>query len=520
MSGRQSNDANHEVEELKKLTKGAEERIAKSLEELRQLDRNYASQIAQTKYELSKEIIEQANAPIARAVSVLTVIMVVVLAGGSALTFFVSSNLQSSFETLMKQRVESWLSLDDENSVASSTRDSYRTRALLDSYMIQLVRRKARGESMVNLHFKKGDEKRLLSIVESPDSDAADFYDALRLLSASRGEWGFSSRDDDVSRRLRKLFGEPEFDSARKLDILEIMSRDRGLLPVAIAFVENKQQPEEIRYQSFKMLKGYSRKSKAGDLAFEYALDTLKSSQASDRIRDAVEYIAGTEPFNEELIAFLAVTETQPRELRIDYRLAATRGWISLLPSPTMQPFIELEAEQPLDREGIRAMIAEHFSSLINDGLMLEVTDNFSGKPSLNLQYSQTSGTVTHLEFPLERLFEDSLLLKQMYELQNGKGLARFAHFFATAYKGETITSLRMEIPSDKLKVVTGEPRDSATVGRLSVMPNDDVFFVWKDTEGVWQDGLPVASVAPSTFKVIVDRAYLSYGTLSSEWIF
>lgn len=110
-------------------TQDAEQRIQEALERVRQLEANQAAQISHLKYELSKEILEQANAPITRATQALTFIISVVVVGGSALTYFISSNLQTTFESQMKQRVESWLSLENESSVASKTLDTYRTRA-------------------------------------------------------------------------------------------------------------------------------------------------------------------------------------------------------------------------------------------------------------------------------------------------------------------------------------------------------------------------------------------------------
>lgn len=267
------------LEDSRAQTRDAEKRIQDALEKVRRLEKSQAAQMINLKYELSKEILEQANAPITRATQALTLILSIVVIGGSLLTYFVSNNLQTTFESHMKQRVESWLSLENESSIVNRTLDTYRTRALLDSYMIQLARRKARGESMVNLDFRKGDESRLLSIIEAKDSQTSDFLDALKLLSVARGGWVFGARNDTVSLRLRALFRDAEFDNNRKLYILEIMDRDEGLVPIAASILQNSGQPQPFKFQAFKMLREARQDSEEGALAHRYALEQLAADQ-------------------------------------------------------------------------------------------------------------------------------------------------------------------------------------------------------------------------------------------------
>lgn len=509
------------LKESREQTRDAEVRIEEALERVRCLEQNQAAQMATLKYELSKEILEQANAPITRATQALTFIISVVVLGGSVLTYFVSNNLQTTFESHMTQRVESWLSLENESSIASRTLDSYRTRALLDSYMIQLARRKARGESMVNLDFKKGDEDRLLSIVEAKDSQTSDFLDALKLLSVARGGWAFGARNDTVSLRLRALFRDGEFDINRKLYILEVMDRDEGLKPVAAGILETAGQPQPFRFQAFKMLQSERQDSKEGALAHRYALEQLKASQEPDRTQEAVKYLAKVDPFNPGLTTFLQQLETQPREARIVMRATVAAGWIDLLPHPSFQSMADLDKNNPpADRVRLRQLVAENLSLAMRDGLGIGVINKLSGKPGLSMQFTHTSGTVNHIDFPLERLYSDPQLLGILFELEQPKHLATFARVFNAANKDESVTTLRLTVPAAAFDAVQRQGLGEQVEVQLRLSPEGVVQYRWTDSNGDIHQQAQLGAFKPTNIRVMFDRDYLIYKALDDSWMF
>ncbi|MBD8270231.1 hypothetical protein [Pseudomonas fluorescens] len=499
----------------------AEKRVQALLERIQCLEKDQASQLINLKYELSKDILEQANAPITRATQALAFIISVLVVAGSALTYFISSNLQTTFETQMKQRVESWLSLESESSIASKTLDAYRTRALLDSYMIQLARRKARGESMVNLDFKKGDQNRLLTIIESRDADNADFFDALKLLSVARGGWAFGARNDSVSQRLRALFLDADFDINRKLYILEIMDRDEGLKPVAIGILKTAEQPQPFRFQAFKMLQNERLNSEGGALAHRYALEQLDAAQEPDHTLAVVQYLAKVDPFNPALTVFLQQLEKQPRAARITLRTAIAAGWISLLPHPSFQLIGDLDAANPpTDRVKLRRMIAENLSLAMADGLGLGVLESISAKPGLFLQFTHTSGSVAQVEFPLERLFEDTQLLSVLFKLEQAKGLDTFARFFNTVHRDEVVTSLRMVLPVEAFEPTQRQALVEQVEVSLKVSPQGTAFYRWTDKNGDMHQQPLSGALEPKSIKVIYERDYLIFRALDDGWMF
>ncbi|MGR3888502.1 hypothetical protein [Pseudomonas sp. 1152_12] len=500
------------LESFRDQAQDAEERIEEAVEKVRQLEKDQATQLANLKYELSKEILKQANAPITRATQALVFIISVVVVGGSTLTYFVSNNLQTTFESQMKHQVESWLSLENESSIASRTLDAYRTRALLDSYMIQLARQKASRGSSVRLDFRKGDQDRLLSIIESIDSQASDFLDALNLLSVSRGGWGFGARNDSVSQRLRALFKSAEFDINRKLSILNVMDRDEGLMPVAADIIEDPSQPQPLRFQAFRMFQNEGLDTSNGVLAHRYALQQLTSSQDPDRAMEVVQYLAKIDPFSQSLAAFLQTLDEQPRASKIVLRMAAADGWISLLPDTSFQSMVDIDrTNPPADREKLRQLIATNLSLAMGDGLSMGVVENNYGRPALSLHFFNTSGSRRDIDFRLDRLFTDTQLLSALFEIEQPNNLASFVGFFNTVYHDEGITNLRLKVPVAAFDVAQRQALGDQVEVQLKVSPEGVVNYRWTDRDGNVHQQPQLGAFKPTDIKIVFDRDYLLY---------
>ena len=111
------------ADEMRRLAKKVERRSSKSLEAMKDVQRDCQEKIQTLKYELSKDLIDQANAPVNRAVSILTYVLAAVVIVGGVFAWLTANNLESTLQTLMTKRIESWLSLEDEHSQASKTLD-------------------------------------------------------------------------------------------------------------------------------------------------------------------------------------------------------------------------------------------------------------------------------------------------------------------------------------------------------------------------------------------------------------
>jgi hypothetical protein len=508
------------LNEIRRLLAKAKRSSSKSMEEMRALEREFQINVEKIKYELGKEIIEQANAPINRAVSVLSYVLAAVVIVGGAFAWITTNNLKSTLQTLMTQRIEGWLSLNNDSSEASKTLDTYRTRALLDSYMIQLARRKAQSDIMARLDFKAGDEKRLLSIVQSTSSDRQDFYDALRLLALADGEWGIIAGENGLGRQLVGLLKDPQYDATRKLEILQILSRDRNLLEVEADYIQDESAPESFRYQSYLNLKGYDKNSVPNQLALKYATALIRGSKSTYKVQDALEFIASVDPDNADLTAFLGNMSERQREVRMGYRLAVAKGLISQLPSPSFSGYEAFEESEPVDRGLIRSKVAELMSELLDDGLVLGVDENFSGKPHLEIRYTQASGVALSTVFPLDRLLQDELLIQEIYKRQYTKGLDRFARFFSTLDRGEVVTQAKLTVSAEQLGVGRDTSLPKAIIGRLEFAKDGTLKFAWRDSLGDWQTSA-IETLIDATVSLTVDKNYISYRDTSlTDWIF
>ncbi|MEE9337750.1 MAG: hypothetical protein V3U87_06695 [Methylococcaceae bacterium] len=96
--------------------------------------------ISKTEIDLTKAIIEKSVSPINRAITLLGVIFSLLALTGGVYTYTVTSNLESTLEGHIKRQVETWLSFDSDKSKANLILEDYRSRALLDAYMIKVAR--------------------------------------------------------------------------------------------------------------------------------------------------------------------------------------------------------------------------------------------------------------------------------------------------------------------------------------------------------------------------------------------
>jgi hypothetical protein len=86
------------MEEMRRLAKKIERSSSKSLETMKDIQRDCQEKIQELKYELSTDLIAKANEPVARAVSLLNWILLAVVVIGGALAWLTTSSLKSTLE--------------------------------------------------------------------------------------------------------------------------------------------------------------------------------------------------------------------------------------------------------------------------------------------------------------------------------------------------------------------------------------------------------------------------------------
>ena len=338
--------------------------------------------IDDTKVHLTEHVIEKSVSPLNRAIAFLGVIFTLLTLAGGVFTYTVTSSLKSSMETYIKDKVESWLSIDSENSLASKTLDEYRTRALLDAYMIKLARMSSsNGGGLRLFEFKEADKRRLLDIILSPESSDADFHDAAALLSVARGEWGYGQENDQIAVELRKGLSSEALSNNRKLRILETMRNDRSLLPIAEHIISDTNSPSHFRHQAFLMLKGYDYQTLYGKLANDYALQILTGDNEQHITWDAVAYLASKNPLSTVISNYINKIEKLDREVSISSK-------IKLVSS---EPLKSKDSEE---LSMLETLIATLIVDLIESDAYLNVS-NFRDEKYLSIAFKNLSGT-TH----------------------------------------------------------------------------------------------------------------------------
>lgn len=202
-------------------------------------------------------------------------------------------------------------------------------------------------------------------------------------------------------------------------------------------------------------------------------------------------------------------------------RAAVAAGWIGLLPHPTLQSMADLDkANPPADRAKLRQLIAENLSLAMRDGLGIGVIDNISGKPGLSMQFTHTSGTINHIDFPLERLFTDTQLLSVLFDLEQPDHLVSFARLFNTVNRDERVTSLRLSVPAGAFDTVQRQALGEQVEVQLRVSPEGALHYRWTDNNGDVHQQAQLSTFKPSAIKVMFDREYLIYKAPYDTWMF
>lgn len=445
--------------------------------------------INDAKIHLTEYVIEKSVGPLNRAILFLGVIFTILAAAGGVFTYTVTNNLESSLKSYLKHEVESWLSLGNEKSVASEILEDYRSRALLDAYMVKLARMSLSSNGLRIIEFKEADKKRLLDILTSSNSTNMDFHDALKLLSVSRGEWGYGRENDQIGNKLRGLFSLSTLSNERKLRVLEIMRNERGLLPIAEHFIQDKKSPLIFRHQAFLMLNGYRTTSKYGILTKEYASEILKGENEEYIMNDAAKYFAEKFPLSSEVANYLKKINNLNRENRLPRKIKLISSLSYSLPRKEHSFFPKQKLHTTKQTDLLREFITDLILDIIDSGARLNI-NKFDNKEFINISFGSVSG-VSHGVFfdGIEKIFNDTKLIGEIFlaSKRRNVSLAAIVKFFSISYRGESIVSLGYEL-SDKSKVLINKNNKILKDGVLwfkKKIEAGDIVLHWHDQYSV-----------------------------------
>ena len=482
--------------------------------------------IDETKVHLTEHVIEKSVSPLNRAITFLGVIFALLTLAGGVFTYTVTSSLETSMETYIKSKVESWLSLDSENSLASRTLDGYRTRALLDAYMIKLARMSfSNGGGFRLLNFKEADKKRLLDIILSPNSSDADFHDAVTLLSVARGEWGFGRENDQVAIEIRKIFSSENIANSRKLRILEIMRNDRGLLPVAEKIISNSSSPSHFRHQAFLMLKDYDSRNIYSRLAKGYALEVLSGDNEPYIKRDAVGYLARVNPLSSTIVQYINKISGFGREESLVSKAQLISALADSLPNQESFFIEPSKSKNSGDLAKLENLIANLLVDLIESNAYLNVTE-FRDAKYLSLAYKNLSGS-THSIYVenLDDILENKSLIGKVFDFSINRGIEfeGLVSFFYASYKGEPVVTFGLEFSNEHpLFLKKGKKKFDTGVGWIKGGANNSRELHWHDPYGKLESYNIKSIVLPNKMvpRIRYNKNYIAYSPPFERLIF
>ncbi len=492
------------LDKIEKLVKEAEDNHASSTQ-----------MIENAKSELMQHVIDKSVAPVNRVVTLISVVLAFLAIAGTALSFTIKDNLETTLTSQITKQVETWLSFDSDNSKITNVLEDYRSRALLDAYMIKLAREASTGSGISMLEFKAADKSRLLDIIANPSSSYPDFHDALTLLAKSRGLFGWGQGNDHVAKKLRELFSSVDYDDEKKLRLLEVLETDIAMLPIAEHFLKDEKAPYRFKSQAFKILSQRDSGTYYGDIARNYALNLLKSESDEQNLKLAADYIAKNEPLSPEITSYIERLDTFKRSQSISLRLSLIDSLLKNIPSKSSPVFFEHELPEPLFLDQVRSLVGDQLLRAIKEGARFEVSGHEREKYVVIAFDAGKYGYVSKYFDNISKLFDDEAIWA--YVLDNAKtlNLSKYTVLSAllTKHKGDLVIGIEISAP---LKITNGVQSTVINDGKILLNENANNRLVAKPTL-ISNDNYPsllevdTLDFKSSHLKIYYDTSYIAY---------
>lgn len=456
------------LDKIEKLVKEAEDNHASSTQ-----------MIENAKSDLMQHVIDKSVAPVNRVVTLISVVLAFLAIAGTALSFTIKDNLETTLTSQITKQVETWLSFDSDNSKITNVLEDYRSRALLDAYMIKLAREASTGSGISMLEFKAADKSRLLDIVANPSSSYSDFHDALALLAKSRGMFGWGQGNDHIAKRLRELFSSEDYDDEKKLRLLEVLESDIAMLPIAEHLLKDEKAPYRFRSQAFKILSQRDDGTYYGEIAQNYALDLLKSGSDEHDLRLAADYIAKHEPLSPAIKSYITRLKAFKRSQSLSLRLSLIDSLLENIPSKSSPVFFEHELPEPSFLNQVRSLIGDQLLIAIKEGARFEVSGYEREKYIVIAFDTGKNGYSSQYFNNIRILFDDDAILAYMLDNVKTVNLSKYAvlNSLLTKHKGDVVIGLEINAP---LRIISGVQSTAVNEGKVLLNINGNNRLVAK----------------------------------------
>ncbi|PTP88418.1 hypothetical protein [Vibrio splendidus] len=492
-------------------TSRALDKIEKLVKEAEDSHSSNTQMIENAKSELMQHVIDKSVAPVNRVVTLISVVLAFLAIAGTALSFTIKDNLETTLTSQITKQVETWLSFDTDDSKITNVLDDYRSRALLDAYMIKLARESSTGSGLLRLEFKAADKSRLLDIVANPSSSYSDFHDALALLAKSRGMFGWGQGNDHIAKRLRELFSSEDYDDEKKLRLLEVLESDIAMLPIAEYLLKDEKAPDRFKSQAFKIISQSDKGTYYGELAKNYALDLLKSGTDERDLTLAADYVAKNDPLSPALTSYIERLRTLKRSQSLSLRLSLIDSLLKNIPSKSTLDFFEHELPEPSFLNQVRSLVGDQLLIVIKEGARFEVSGYERDKYVVIAFDKGKNGYSSQYFDNIRTLFDDESILAYMLDNVKTVNLSKYAVLNAllTKHKGDVVIGLEINAP---LRIISGIQSTAINEGKVILNINDNNRLVAKPSlvgsHNLEFDELDFNS---SHLKIHYDTSYIAY---------
>lgn len=374
--------------------------------------------------------------------------------------------------------VHHWLRFDSEDSGGSKALNDLRTSALLDSLTLKYERDRSMSGPIPTLNLTPEARQRLMALILDPSTDEHQYYDALRLIMINRGIFGRFS-EDDTGKKIASILSNKDFSDAKRLDVLNVMAKDRALYPWALAVIneDNSITDEDILMSAFRNVALFNK-----ERALIFARKNIKEFRGDTN--------------KVELGVFLIKNDVDEVEIS---------NLIESLKNNKSDQLVNLSGRLIIEKikHGFDAknnsLAVKYMSEQIDSGLKLELNSYFDKKPVVSFSLD---GAAYPFREP-EKLFDNKEVIDGFFKRKplNYDHLIKLTSFFQLQDRGYWITTLMFkpvketEIIIDKNNKVSGDDilqnvwlRSEKQAGKMTLSAS------WRAKDGTLKNS-PIVSI-------------------------
>ncbi|WP_448099759.1 hypothetical protein [Luteibacter jiangsuensis] len=261
-----------------------------------------AADFEKTRLEAADVAVGRTLALFSEAKNIIQVGAGVLIAVAVGAGYMAYSSLQSTTAKFVGDKVKDWLSVSSQDSPVKATLEDLRNHAVLDAWTVKLARQAIDARAAYrSLGLSNTELARLRDIMLNPASSRADFLDAARLITVSRGMSAGLSVDPDIFNVAQTILTKTAYGDERRGDLLVAWWKDASILPMTKAMLETRDGHYDSSWRrlAFKNLARTSRPD-AERLARE-----LVSDPDAGVSEEAASFLAGALPLDAALQKWL-----------------------------------------------------------------------------------------------------------------------------------------------------------------------------------------------------------------------